>query len=131
MKQSLLLLPIMALLMILASCDVLKDIATKTVEGQVACVPATGIHYNKSYELVRAKKFEEDRESSAMRETKHLKCMTTSQIKKMAALMKFENTRLDYAKFAYHHCSDPDNYLKMNEIFKFESSKEELEKYVR
>lgn len=131
MKKRLLFSTAIVLIFTFSSCDILKEVATKTIEGQVACVPATTGKYTKSYELVKAKKFEDDRKSTATRETKHLNCMTTAQIKKITQLFKFEDSRLDYAKLAYYHCSDPDNFLSITEVFKFESSKRELEEFVR
>ena len=46
-------------------------------------------------------------------------------------LFTFEDTRLDLAKYAYGHTFDIGNYYKLNDAFTFESSIDELNKYIR
>lgn len=58
-------------------------------------------------------------------------CMNTNQIMQVCKLFSFEESKLDFAKFAYAHCSDPNNYFKLNGIFTFSSSKEELTNYIQ
>jgi hypothetical protein len=38
---------------------------------------------------------------------------------------------LDFAKFAYDHTYDIGNYYKVNDVFSFESSVDELDQYIR
>ncbi len=40
-------------------------------------------------------------------------------------------TRLDFAKYAYAYTLDLRNYYKLNDAFTFESSIDELDKYIR
>lgn len=116
----------------LSSCEILKDVANEQMDKRFACVPATGSNYNNSFQIISDKRFESDRIESANRETVRLKCMTTNQIRRVTELMNFESNRLDYAKFAYGYCSDPENYyINMQGLFKFDSSKEELEVLTR
>ena len=58
-------------------------------------------------------------------------CMLCSQIKELMLLITFEQTRLDLAKFAWHHNLDKGNYYKLNDAFTFESSINELNKYTQ
>jgi hypothetical protein len=45
-------------------------------------------------------------------------------------LFDFENTKLDFAKFAYDRTYDRANYYKVNDAFEFESSIEDLNRYI-
>lgn len=58
-------------------------------------------------------------------------CLLCSQIKELMALMSFEATKLDLAKFSWHHNLDRGNYYKLNDAFSFESTIEELSKYTQ
>lgn len=56
--------------------------------------------------------------------------MSTRQIATICKLFTFEANRLEFAKFAYHHCVDSNIYFLIDEVFTFESSKDELDKYI-
>lgn len=43
----------------------------------------------------------------------------------------YENSRLDFAKFAYPRCCDQRNYFKVNDAFEFESSVTELQRFTQ
>lgn len=58
-------------------------------------------------------------------------CLLCTQIKEMMLLMSFEETRLELAKFAWHHNLDKGNYYKLNDAFSFESSIDELNQYTQ
>ena len=53
-------------------------------------------------------------------------CLYANQIADICRLFGFEETKLDFAKFAYKYCYDKKNYFKVNDVFSFDSSKEEL-----
>lgn len=54
------------------------------------------------------------------------KCLKSSQVRDIMKLFSFEETRLNFAKYAYNKVADKDNYYLVNEAFQFESSIEEL-----
>lgn len=58
-------------------------------------------------------------------------CFTTAQVKGIMQLFGFEDSKLDFAKFAYDHTFDIGNYYKVNDVFGFESSVDELNQYIR
>lgn len=58
-------------------------------------------------------------------------CLTTDQIVELCRLFDFENSKLEFAKFAYSHAYDKGNYFKVNKVFDFDASKEDLNKYVQ
>ena len=55
---------------------------------------------------------------------------TSYEICETAKLMRFEDSRLKFAKYAYQYCLDPVNYFKVSEAFSFITSKEELTAYI-
>jgi hypothetical protein len=54
---------------------------------------------------------------------------TTDQVRTMASLLSFESSKLELAKAAYAGVSDPRNYWKLDDIFTFDASKQELNEY--
>lgn len=58
-------------------------------------------------------------------------CLTTDQVVEICKLFDFENTRLEFAKFAYPHTYDKGNYFKVNKVFDFDASKQDLNKYIQ
>lgn len=56
--------------------------------------------------------------------------MSVNQIMGICKLFSFESNKLDFAKFAYRHCTDKNRYFMLNEVFSFESSKRELRDYI-
>ncbi|MGE0635907.1 MAG: DUF4476 domain-containing protein [Bacteroidia bacterium] len=58
------------------------------------------------------------------------KCLTSNQVKEICQLFGFEDTMLDFAKFAYDWVYDQDNYYVVNDVFGFESSKTELNSFI-
>lgn len=57
-------------------------------------------------------------------------CLTAAQISEICKVFGFEATKLDFAKFAYDHCTEPQNYFKINNVFGFSSSVDELTDYI-
>jgi hypothetical protein len=56
---------------------------------------------------------------------------TTSQVKELMYLFTFENNRLEIAKYAYRKTVDRQNYYQLNDALTFNSSKEELARFIR
>ncbi|MBX7201942.1 MAG: DUF4476 domain-containing protein [Bacteroidia bacterium] len=58
-------------------------------------------------------------------------CLTSAQVGEIMRLFTFEESRLDFAKFAYGHTFDLGNYFMVNDAFTFSSSVDELNDYIR
>lgn len=56
------------------------------------------------------------------------RCVTSAQVRSVMQVFEFENSRLEFAKFAYRNTYDIDNYFMVNDAFEFESSKTDLMK---
>ncbi len=55
---------------------------------------------------------------------------TAAQVRDMIELFSFENNKLGLAKSAYRSCIDKSNYYVVSNAFSFESSREELAKFL-
>ena len=42
----------------------------------------------------------------------------------------FEDSKLEFAKYAYEYCFDTDNYFQLNDAFEFEMTMDELNEYL-
>jgi hypothetical protein len=57
--------------------------------------------------------------------------LTTAQVEQVLMLFSFENNKLEIAKQAYINTVDKRNYSRLFDVFSFNSSKTELERYIR
>lgn len=55
---------------------------------------------------------------------------TTAQVKQLIGLINSEPNRLELAKLSYKTITDPANFTQLNDLFKLQSSKDELAAYV-
>jgi hypothetical protein len=99
--------------------------------GAVGCnSPMTVIEFSDVKNAVAAKSFEDSRMSVA-REALIGRCIITDHVKELMMLFTFEKNRLTFAKYAFDHTYDINNYFKLNDAFTFETSVEELDTYIR
>lgn len=57
--------------------------------------------------------------------------MTVNQIAQICRLFTYESNKLELAKFAYPYCIEKNKYYMLNEVFTYDSSKQELNDYIR
>lgn len=57
-------------------------------------------------------------------------CLFADQVRDIVQLMEWEETKLDFAKFAYDYTYDIGNYFKVSQAFEWEDSTEELNRYI-
>jgi len=57
-------------------------------------------------------------------------CHTAAQIKELLFLFDFERVKLDLAKFAYHYIADTENLKSISDVFEFDRSVKEWERYI-
>jgi hypothetical protein len=57
-------------------------------------------------------------------------CFSADQVITICNLFSFEESKLNFAKFAYSKCTDAGNYFKVGNIFNFDASREELNNYI-
>lgn len=56
--------------------------------------------------------------------------VSTNQVMEICRMFSFENTKLDFAKFAYDRTVDQQNYFKVGGVFDFDHSKKTLNDYI-
>jgi len=57
-------------------------------------------------------------------------CLNATQISDICRTFSFDESKLDFAKSAYSHCTEPSNYFKVNNVFEFSSNVDELNEFV-
>ncbi|HRH67212.1 MAG TPA: DUF4476 domain-containing protein [Bacteroidia bacterium] len=98
--------------------------------GPVGCpMPMAPGDFSSMKETIRTKDFENTKLTIAKQVLQN-NCLTASQVREVLSLFDFENTKLEYAKYAYDHTYDIGNYYKVNDAFEFESSVDDLNKYI-
>lgn len=55
---------------------------------------------------------------------------TSSQVKRICDLMTYDSNKLEFAKFAYDYVADKGSYFVVENTFTYNSSKDDLEKYI-
>lgn len=98
--------------------------------GKVGCpVPMSRGDFDSFKSSVSSKSFEDSKMTMA-KQVLNNNCLTSSQVREVMGLFSFEQTKLDFAKYAYGHTYDIGNYYKVNDAFGFESSIDDLNQYI-
>jgi hypothetical protein len=98
--------------------------------GPIGCpVPMMQQDFESMKSSINSKSFEESKLTIA-KQILNTNCMLAGQVKEIMMLFSFEDTRLDYAKYAYGRTYDIGNYYKVNDAFTFESSIDDLNAYI-
>jgi hypothetical protein len=92
-------------------------------------LPMTSSQFQQAKSTIDGRSFEEDKLTVARQATK-ANCLSTAQIKEIMGLFSFEESKLDYAKFAYDYCTDKGNYYLLNDAFSFDSSVSDLNEFL-
>ena len=105
--------------------------------GQVPFMPVppapTGMNpndYESACQIISKESFDSSKLTVA-KQVVSANPMTASQILGICRMFSFESNKLEFAKYAYSYCSEPNKYYLLNEAFSYESSKRELDEYVR
>jgi hypothetical protein len=98
--------------------------------GAIGCPwPMEESQFSDAMNSVSSKSFDDDKFTVAKQITGS-NCLTAEQVKRMMVELDFEDTKLEYAKFAYNKTFDIGNYYKLNDAFDFSSSIDELNEYI-
>ena len=85
--------------------------------------------FSKAKDNISSNSFEDSKMTVAKQVTK-ANCMTAAQIAEVMGLFSFEDSKLQYAKYAYDYCFNQGDYYEVNTAFTFESSIADLNKYL-
>lgn len=100
------------------------------VEESAPC-PALGPgEFQDACASIRSKSFSDSKMTLA-RQVVSSHCVTSEQVRDMARLFDFEDDKLDFVRYAYDYTIDPEHFYKVNDVFTFESSIEELDEYLQ
>ena len=98
--------------------------------GPTGCaMPMSSESFNTAKNSISSKSFEDSKLTIAKQVVGN-NCLICSQVKEIMKLFSFEDTRLEFAKFAYKHTFDIGNYYQLNDAFTFEASIDELNQYI-
>ena len=93
------------------------------------CIAMDDGAFQQALKSISSKTFEETKLSQAKQVAK-ANCLSVQQVIAIAKSFTYEDSKLDFAKFAYDHTSDKGNYYLVNDVFTYSSSIDELNKYV-
>lgn len=98
--------------------------------GPVGCpLPMNDLAFESAKASILAKSFEDSKLTIA-KQFIDSTCLLSSQVEQVLTLFSFENSKLEFAKYAYHRTFDLGNYYTVNDAFTFESSIDELNSYI-
>ncbi|HRD54562.1 MAG TPA: DUF4476 domain-containing protein [Flavobacteriales bacterium] len=90
--------------------------------GPIGCaMPMSGTEFTDAKKSIESKGFEETRLTVA-KQIGRDRCFSTDQVKGIMGVFSFEESKLDFAKWAYERTHDKGNYYKVNDAFSFSSS---------
>lgn len=82
------------------------------------------------YSLLKKESFDDNRLSLA-KQMVSTHNMSALQIKHLAEIFTFNNGKVDFLKYAYAYCVDPQNYYECLDVLTFSSDKEEVLKFIQ
>jgi hypothetical protein len=98
--------------------------------GAVGCPwPMEQNDWEQAKRSIEAKDFEDSKLTIAKQVIGN-NCIVADQVRELMMLFDFESNKLDLAKFAYKYTYDLGNYFKVNDAFDFETSIDDLDKYI-
>lgn len=86
--------------------------------------------YDAAYQLISKESFDSSKLTLA-EQVVSANPMSASQILGICKLFSFESNKLEFAKYAYEFCLDRNKYFLLNEAFTYESSKRELNEFIK
>jgi len=78
---------------------------------------------------IASKTFEADKLSLA-KQFAGSNCLKAIQVRDIMKLFAFEDSKIEFAKYAYHHTSDFTNYSIVYEAFTYSTSKDDINRYI-
>lgn len=98
--------------------------------GPVGCgMPMSSTEFAEARNSIQSKSFE-DTKMTVAKQVGRDRCFTVDQVKGIMGLFSFEDSKLEFAKYAYSRTHDIGNYFRLNDAFTFESSVDDLNKFI-
>ncbi|MDD2278863.1 MAG: DUF4476 domain-containing protein [Bacteroidales bacterium] len=113
-----------------ATNNVVEEVESNYTPVNSRCASAmSSTEFNEALRSIKSKSFEDGKLTVAKQICK-ANCMTAEQVRDMNKVFGFEDTKLNFAKFAYDYVYDASVYYKVNDSFDFESTIDELNEYI-
>ncbi len=109
-----------------------SDYSSNYSSGTVSGCPAamSEPEFADALASIKSKSFEDSKLTTAKQICKS-SCLSAEQIRDINKAFGFEDTRLEFAKYAYDYVYDASKYYKVNDSFQFEMTIEELDEYLQ
>jgi len=91
--------------------------------------PMSSMDFQEAKSSIKSKTFSDSKLTMAKQIVKN-ECLKAGQIKEIMMLFDYEDTRLEFAKYAYDYVFNPRKYYKVNDAFDYEMTIEELNEYI-
>ncbi len=109
---------------------VVEDVESNYIAVNSRCsYPMSSGEFDEAIQSIKSKSFEDSKLTTAKQICK-ANCMTAEQVRDMNKIFSFEDTKLEFAKFAYDFVYDSSKYYKVNDSFEFEMTIEELDEFL-
>lgn len=86
--------------------------------------------FSAALSIIKNESFESSKLSTA-KQIVSRNYLNVNQIIEICKLFTFDKDKLDFAKSAYHHCTEKEKYFLLRSVFQFDSSKKELDEYIQ
>lgn len=98
--------------------------------GPIGCDwPMSAPDFQNAMKTIDHADFESDKLTIA-KQVLNMNCLTVEQVKQIGMMFDFEDSKLEFAKFAYGRTYDIGNYFILNDMFEFSSSIDDLNNYI-
>ncbi len=99
--------------------------------GPIGCPwPMSAGDFNDAKASIKKQTFS-DSQFKVAQQVFNSNCLTSAQVKEIMMIFTFEETKLEFAKYAYGRTFDLGNYYKVNDAFTFSGSVDELDEYIQ
>jgi hypothetical protein len=105
-----------------------EEVVTRTTEGCENALNSSA--FSNFKEEIKEITFEDNRMKIAKKLTKNV-CLSKAQIKEITQIFAFENTRIEYLKYAYDFCYDKQDYYQLGNVLNFSKTKDELNDFLK
>lgn len=106
------------------------SVAIPGYNGPIGCDwPVSDDQFEAALKSVESKTFEDSKLTMAKQYAKS-NCLKAAHVKAMMATFDFEETKLEFAKFAYDYTYDKGNFYQVNDAFDFEMTIDELNEFL-
>lgn len=106
-----------------------NNTVTKPAAQQGCVTAANASDFAAGKNSIKSQSFSDTQLKVAKTFTKN-NCLSVAQIKEVMSLFSFEESKLDYAKYAYDFCVDKKNYFQLTDAFSFSSSADDLYEFL-